>query len=229
MKLIAYANLALFFVILFTVASACQKEEGVPPPATRTDTNTSKQKTDDSAAKAKKAAAAEKLKEESEAKAEEAAAAKKEEEEEKEAKKAQDRVRSRQIAALKDKINQKRTLMQQKQNQKTQFINFRTQVDNASINSFNNNGSALSGLAGGLAMAGGSGNAFGGLLAGGVGAYQIISSMMDEAEQRGEVLSAREAVDQQLASLDGEIATILTEIETMESELDTLIESEASE
>ena len=216
---------------MLTINTACQQEDSAPPPAAKPDvTDSKKSKVDDAEAKAKKEAASEELKAKAAAKAEEAAAAKKDEDEEKDAKKIQDRIRSRQISALKDKINQKRILMQQKQNQKTQFVSFKTQVDNTSINSFNNNGTALSGLAGGLAGVGGStGGAFGGLLASGVGAYQIISSMMDEADQRGEVLTARDAVDQQLAMLEVEITSISTELTAMETELDALIASEAGE
>jgi hypothetical protein len=141
-----------------------------------------------------------------------------------EAAKAKDQreIRSRKIAALKERIGARRDLLQLKESQRVSLVSARTTVDGKSIESYNKpdeSGSIITGLS-----QIGSDNAIGGTLATGFGVWEMITNAMDEAEQKGEVLSAREAVERQIKILEEEIAGLGDEIAKLESDLDALID-----
>lgn len=137
--------------------------------------------------------------------------------------KAKKEIRSRRIGALKDKISSRREQLKLKMTQRVSFVNMKTTIDTKGIESHNGD-DGLGSVVTGVSQVG-SDNALGGALAAGAGMWSIISSAMDDAEQKGEVLTAKQAIDRQLVQLDGEIAALNSEIATLERELDDLFMS----
>lgn len=134
-------------------------------------------------------------------------------------------IRSREISALRNDIDEKREEIRLKHQVRTSLLSQKTQIDTSEIDSHSTAQNPTASMVGAVSASGGSSSSWIGPVLGGAGvAAAAISDRNNEQKQQATVNAARQGLMRKISSVDSEIKQLEQELKALEDELEKLID-----